>query len=95
MTKEISDDEVGNIQRALTDARKGRATLKQLAHAHDVAETHSNSHRLSATIGELRDHIRRMTPAPLAHAEAKSLLLGVISGVITWFILGRTKEAAK
>lgn len=96
MASKISSDEVGSIQRALNDARFGRATLKQLAHAHDVCETHSASHNLSATIGELREHIRKLTPAPPSNTITsifKSLLLGTISGIITWTLLGRREDA--
>lgn len=96
MTRSINNDEIGGIQRALNDARNGRATLKQLANAHDVAETHSASHNLSATIGELREHIRTLTPAPPSSGIktiVKSLILGTISGIITWTLLGRREDA--
>lgn len=92
MERRLSNDAIGGIQRALYDARTGRATLKQLAHAHDVCETHSDSHQLSATIGELREHIRTLTPAPPSKA-IKSIILGTISGIITWSLLGRREDA--
>lgn len=96
MQRRLSNDEIGGIQRALNDARHGRATLKQLANAHDIAETHSASHNLSATIGELREHIRTLTPAPPSSGIKtiiKSLVLGTISGIITWALLGRREDA--
>lgn len=89
MTPKLTPAQIQEIRQALTDARQGRATLKQLAHAHEMAE----GQQLNGTVGELRDHIRRMTPAPVMKTEAKSILLGVISGVITWFLLGRRPDA--
>jgi hypothetical protein len=84
MTK-LSPVEVAKIQAALAAARQGRATLEQLAHAHRLAE----GQNLNGTLGELREHIRRMTPAPPLRNEAKSIMLGVISGLLTWTILGQ------
>lgn len=96
MERRLSNDEIGGIQRALDDARNGRATLKQLAHAHDLCETYSDTHVLSSTIGELRGHIRDLTPAPPEKSITigiKSLGLSIIAGIITWVILGRRSDA--
>lgn len=89
MRRVLTDIEVQEIRRALKAGRKGQATLSQLARAHTLAERQ----QLGGTLGELREHIRRMTPAPPLRTEAKSILLGVISGVITWLILGRRGAA--
>lgn len=89
MTPRLTSSQVQEIRRALADARQGKATLKQLAHAHHLAE----HQQLNGTLGELRDHIRRMTPSPPLRNEAKSIILGIISGVITWLILGRRPDA--
>lgn len=87
--RKLTKAEAMDIKVALDAARKGAATLKQLAHAHTLAEEAC----LNGTIGELRGHIRRLAPAPPGHTEAKSILLGIVAGVITNFIL-RGKGAA-
>jgi hypothetical protein len=86
----ITPEEFAHVKKAIVDAEMGKATLPQLARAHHICE------RVGATdtLGEVRKHIRRYVPTPFARTEAKSVLLGVISGIITWFVLGRTKEAA-
>jgi hypothetical protein len=90
MSKALTKTDAAKISKAIADAEKGRATLSQLAEAHAMAEA-VGAHR---TLGVLRDHIRRLTPGPPLRNEAKSIALGCISGIITWFILGRTRDAA-
>lgn len=77
--KKISPVEIAEVERTLTLARTGRATLAQLAAAHDLA----NGASLNGTVGELREHIRRATPKPFARDEAKSIFLGFLSGLVT------------
>lgn len=81
----LSPAEFGHVKKAITDAELGRATMSQLALAHDICE------RVGAhdTLGVVRHHIRRQTPQPFMRNELKSILLGVVSGTITWFFLGR------
>ena len=82
-TKVLTKEQIASIQDTLVHAREGRATLCQLAAAHDLA----NGADLNSTLGELRDHMRRMVPAPVMHLEAKSVVLGIISGLLTHYFL--------
>ena len=87
-TKKLSPAEVAEVQKVLAEARAGRATLAQLARAHDLA----CGADLNGTLGELRDHIRAMTPRPALRDEAKAIVLGCISGVFTHMLLQRRKR---
>lgn len=82
-TKKLSPTEVAEVERVLGLARTGKATLAQLAHAHDLA----NGANLNGTVGELREHIRRAAPRPFAGDEAKSIVLGFLSGLATHAVL--------
>ncbi len=73
------------LRTALDAARKGQATLPQLAAAHQIAERAM----LNGTVGELRHYINAMTVKPPVHVAAKSVLLGVLSGILTHFIFNR------
>ena len=86
-SKNLNNAQVAEIQQAITQARAGRATLSQLARAHDLAEDAC----LSGTLGELRGHIRAMTPRPVFRMEGRDILLGVISGVFTHLLLRKTR----
>ena len=87
-TKKLSPAEVAEVQHVLTAARAGRATLVQLAKAHDLA----SGADLNGCLGELRDHIRVMTPRPAARDEVKAVLLGCVSGLFTHFMLDRRRK---
>ena len=87
-TKKLTPAEVAEVQHALAEARAGRATLVQLARAHDLA----SGADLGGTLGELRDHIRAMTPRPAARDEVKAVILGCISGLFTHMMLDRRKR---
>jgi hypothetical protein len=63
--------------------RAGKATLAELASAHDLAEDGGLNHCL----GELRTHIRNATPEPAFRTEGKDILLGVGAGIITHYLL--------
>jgi hypothetical protein len=86
--KTLTPAEVAKVRDTLDLARAGRATLVQLAVAHDLASGAS----LNGCLGELRSHILRMvTPAP-PHAgpatiATKDLTLGIVSGILTHMIL--------
>jgi hypothetical protein len=84
-TKTLTINEISEIQHVLDEARAGRATLVQLARAHDLASGAS----LNGTLGEIREHIRAMTPKPAMRDEAKAIFLGCISGVFTHLLLRR------
>ena len=89
MQPEITEEEKGEIRAALKAARNGGATSEQLFHAHTLAERA----KLPNVIAELRTAIRRQLPDP--HAEQmvlKSIGFGVISGVITHFLLKAAKQ---
>ena len=81
--KALTPAQVVLIQETLAHAREGKATLAQLATAHDLAEGAT----LNGTLGELRFHIRAMVPAPPMRAEAKGVLIGIVSGILTHFLL--------
>ena len=81
--RSLTPAQIASIKETLTHAREGRATLAQLAVAHDLAEDAS----INGTIGELRFHIRHMVKTPPMQAEAKGLLLGVVSGILTHYLL--------
>ncbi len=79
----ITPAEVTKIKDTLDLARSGRATLTQLAVAHDLASGAS----LNGCLGELRSHIRHaVSPAPL-HGATKDIALGVVSGIFTHILL--------
>ena len=81
--KKLTPSEVTQIQSTLALARQGRATLVQLATAHELA----SGAGLGGTVEELRAHMRRMiTPLPL-HDATKNIALGVISGILTHHLL--------
>ena len=67
--------------------RAGKATLAQLAGAHDLAEDGGLNHCL----GELRTLIRDATPEPPFRSEGKDILLGVGAGIITHYLLKRVE----
>ena len=72
------------IQAALTHARRGSATLKELVSAHELAEqAQGHGHEMAGTLAELREHIRRAVPGPSGSTERKSVVLGVIAGLIS------------
>ena len=81
--KTLTPAEVAQIQSTLALARQGKATLVQLATAHELA----NGAGLNHSLGELRAHIRHMVaPLPL-HEATKDIVLGVISGILTHHLL--------
>jgi hypothetical protein len=81
--KPLTPAEVAQVQSTLALARQGRATLAQLAAAHDLASRAG----LDGTLGELGEHMRRMIPPPRLHDSSKHIALGVISGLLTHYIL--------
>jgi hypothetical protein len=75
--------EASRIQETLSLARRGGATMSQLADAHDrVLGT-----PLVGTLEELRTHIRRMVARPVLHEVPKHIALGMVSGVLTHCLL--------
>jgi len=82
-SKTLTKEQIAQIQGTLALAREGRATLVQLAEAHDLAI----GAVLNGCLGELRTHIMRMVSPPPWHMEGKDLAIGVASGFVTHFIL--------
>jgi hypothetical protein len=82
-TKTLTKDQIAEIQATLALAREGRATLVQLATAHDLAI----GAVLNGCLGELRAHIFQMVAPPRYHMEGKDIMLGVASGFLTHFLL--------
>jgi hypothetical protein len=90
-TKTLTNDQIAEIQGTLALAREGRATLVQLATAHDLAI----GAVLNGCLGELRAHIFQMVAPPRYHMEGKDIVLGVASGFLTHWLLranGQRKE---
>jgi len=87
--KKLSNEEVAQIRGVLALAREGRATLVQLAAAHDLAI----GAVLNGCLGELRDHIRQMVSPPPFRAEGKNIALGIASGILTHYLLRRKGNA--
>jgi hypothetical protein len=81
--KTLTPAEAAQIQATLALARQGRATLVQLAVAHDLA----SGAGLNGTLGELRAHMRQMITPPPLHDSSKHIVLGVISGILTHYVL--------
>jgi hypothetical protein len=81
--KTLTPTEIAKVQATLAHARQGRATLAQLAEAHDLVDDAC----LNGCIGEIRGYMRAMVPAPPMRAEAKGFLIGIVSGVFTHFLL--------
>ena len=81
--KTLTPAEAAQIQATLALARQGRATLVQLAVAHDLA----SGAGLNGTLGELRAHMRQMITPPPLHDSSKHIVLGVISGILTHDVL--------
>ena len=81
--KTLAPAEAAQIKSTLALARQGRATLVQLATAHDQA----SGAGLNGTIGELRAHMRQMITPPPLHDSSKHIVLGVISGILTHHLL--------
>ena len=84
MSHPLNATQAAEIQAALIQARAGTATLSQLARAHDIA----TGAELGGCLGELRAHIRSLTPAPPSHVGAmRDIALGVFAGFITEYLL--------
>jgi hypothetical protein len=79
----LSTKEAQEIKNTLDLARNGKATLVQLASAHDLAEKGT----LNGCLGEIRVHMAARVNPPRFHVGAKEILLGVISGMLTAHIL--------
>jgi hypothetical protein len=90
-TKKLSPAEIAEVERTLALARQGRATLVQLAVAHDLA----SGACLSGTLGELREHIRRATPKPPVRDEMRAIVLGFLSGLATHAVLNSIARQEK
>jgi hypothetical protein len=89
--KILTKEEIAQIQGVLALAREGRATLVQLATAHDLAI----GAVLNGCLGELRAHIHQMVAPPHYHMEGKDIALGVASGFLTHFLLQRTSGSVR
>jgi len=84
MTK-LTNSQIVQLQQTLERARDGRATLIELAQAHDLALGAG----LTACSAELRAHIRtRAADHDVPHKRSgRDVLTGVISGMLTHAIL--------
>jgi hypothetical protein len=92
-SRHLTPTEIAEVQATLADARAGRASLTQLAHAHDLVNTAcAPGVVLQATLGELRKHIRNATPSPPSQGGAmRDIALGVFAGFITEYLLHSRK----
>ena len=81
--KTLAPAEAAQIKSTLALARQGKATLVQLATAHELASEAG----LRGAMEELRAHMHRMVaPLPL-HDATKDVVLGIISGILTHHLL--------
>ena len=87
----MSEDSAKEIQRALYAAHNGGASFSQLVRAHELAEEAELPH----TVAELRKHIHRSLPSTEKVAVIRSVGLGIISGMITHFLLGLKDRARR
>lgn len=81
--RKLTNAEIEAVKTALEAGRRGSATLMQLSHAHGLAEDAC----LNGTLGELREHIRKLVPGPPGRTELKAVGLGVVSGFVVNFLL--------
>jgi hypothetical protein len=72
------------VNKAISDATNGHATIHQLAKALHLAEKMEST----VAVGFLRNQIRGLLPNDEVNVAMKSLTYGIISGVITWSLLG-------
>ncbi len=87
----LTTSQLAQVKEALACARSGCATLPQLALAHEAAAGAG----LTSVVGELREHVRRLVPGPVMRTEAKALGLGILSGMLTHFLLRSFEKQAK
>lgn len=84
-----SQDKAATIRKTLADARTGRATLVDLATAHDLAA----SLKLGGCLTELRQHIAAQVAPAVNPVRSRSsdllgdVLAGIISGALTHKLL--------
>ncbi len=90
MAAQISKDELVMVKKTIDDAENGRGSLSQLARAHDVCERAG----ASQSLGIIRDQIRRYTPESGTRQMGRQVFVGVVSGSIVWFLLGRRASRA-
>jgi hypothetical protein len=78
-------EEATKIQTALTAARRGGASVSQLAEAHTLAE----KHQLANVTADLRRHLRALIPDPNNGrvSVSRSFTIGVASGLMTWILV--------
>jgi two-component sensor histidine kinase len=78
----LTPQQASQVKRAIDLAREGRATLSQMASAHELCEGAG----LEGCAGELRGHMREKLD-PSHHKTGRDLLLGVASGALTHYML--------
>lgn len=90
MTTDAQD--ATTIRAALDAARRGVASVRQLAFALELA----TKHKLPGAIAELRSHLHAMTNgvSDRDFIVGEMLAIGVISGILTNFILRATWRRA-
>jgi hypothetical protein len=83
---QLTKAQTARLKYTIEIAREGKATLPQLANAHELAQGAG----LPNCAAELRAHIRAVAADhhEAHHATGQQVATGVISGVITHFLLG-------
>ena len=83
----MTKDDANFVRKAVADGEAGRATLGQLARAHDICAREG----ANKTLGILREEIRRMTPRPERWTFLRSVFAGLIAGSIVSLTVGRRR----
>jgi hypothetical protein len=80
-----TEKDQATIRTALVAARRGGASISQLAIAHGLAE----KHQLANATVEIRTHLRNLIPDPNNGwmSIGKIIGLGMTSGMLTHFLL--------
>lgn len=80
---DLTKEHALGLRETLSRARSGRATLGEVAAAHDLAAAAG----LAGTSAELREHLRRRIDPARARSVSRDVLLGVASGALTHYLL--------
>jgi hypothetical protein len=81
---QISRAELDAVKKTITDAETGKASLVDLARAHEICSRAG----ASKTLGIISEHIHRMTPGRY-RSLVPNVGAGIVSGAIVSLTIGR------